>query len=53
MLTNKENVTDIINLCIAANYASVAFDAVNKCFGYYGDLGPESRIAVFCVSSPS
>lgn len=48
MLTNKENVADIVNLCISGNHASVAFDAINKCFGYYPELGPESRIAVFC-----
>lgn len=46
MLTNKENVADIVNLCISGNYASVAFDAINKCFGYYPELGPDSRIAV-------
>ena len=49
MLTNKENVADIVNLCISGNFASVALDAINKCFGYYPELGPESRIAVFCL----
>ncbi|KAK8821077.1 hypothetical protein WA538_005709 [Blastocystis sp. DL] len=46
ILTNKENVTDIINRCIAANYSSVAYDAITKCIGYYRELGPDSRVAM-------
>ena len=50
ILTNKENVTDIINRCIAANYSSVAYDAITKCIGYYRELGPDSRVAVESTS---
>lgn len=46
ILTNKENPSDIINRCIAANIPSVVLDATKKCLAYYKELGPDARVAV-------
>lgn len=37
---------DIIQISIDAQLSSVVYDAINKCVGYYKELGSESRIAV-------
>ena len=49
ILTNKENPKDIIDRCVAANFTSVALDAINKCLGYYKELCSDSRVAVLVI----
>ena len=46
ILTGCESVEDIIQISINAQLSSVVYDAINKCVGYYKELGSESRIAV-------
>lgn len=46
ILTGCESVEDIIRISMEAQLSSVVYDAINKCVGYYRELGSESRIAV-------
>ena len=46
MLTGCESIETIITRSMASQLASVVYDAINKCIGYYRELGSESRIAV-------
>lgn len=46
MLTGCESIDTIIARSMASQLSSVVYDAINKCIGYYRELGSESRIAV-------